>query len=89
MLLGAGRVVNGDISDFSLAPQKIGTLSVDVHDRKGVIILKGIQSPSALWDASLGRLIVLDHHAPECVGVFCERARQFEVGLLFLSRRRS
>lgn len=72
MLLGAGWVVNGDISNFSLPPQQIGTLSVNVHDWKGLIILEGVQSPSALRNASLRWLVVLDHHPPECVGVFCQ-----------------
>lgn len=72
MLLGAGWVVNGDISNFSLPPQQIGTLSMNVHDWKGFIILEGVQSPSPLWNASLRWFVVLDHHSPECVGVFCE-----------------
>lgn len=87
MLLGAGWVVNGDVSDFSLPPQQIGTLSVNVHDWKRFIILERVQSPSALGDASLGWLVVLDHHAPECVRIFCQRPRQSKVGLLFLNGR--
>lgn len=71
MLLGAGWVVDGNISDFSLPPQQIGTLSVNVHDWKGFVILERVQSPSALGNASLGRLVVFDHHPPECVCIFC------------------
>lgn len=87
MLLGAGWVVNGDISDFSLPPQQIGALSVNVHDWKGFVILERVQSPSALGNACLGRLVVLDHHPPECVCVFCQSPRQFEVGFLLVHRR--
>lgn len=87
MLLGAGWVINGDISDSSLPPQQIGTLSVNVHDRKSLVILERVQSPSTLWNASLGRFVVLDHDSPKCVGVFCERPRKFKVWLLFHSGR--
>lgn len=66
-------MVNGDISYFSLSPQQIGTLSVNVHDRKRFIIFERVQSPPSLRNASLGGLVVLDHHATERVGVFCER----------------
>lgn len=73
MLLGAGWVINGNISNLSLPPQQIGTLSVNVHDWKGFIILERVQSPPALRNPSLRWLVVLDHYSPECVGVFCER----------------
>lgn len=86
MLLGTGRVVNRDISDFSLPPQQIGTLSVNVHDWKGFIILERIQSPSAFGNASLRGLVVLDHHPAECVCIFRECPRQFKVGLLLVNR---
>lgn len=82
MLLGARWMIDGDICDFSLPPQQIGTLSVDVHDRQRLVILEGIESPPALGNASLGRLVVLDHHPPERVGVFRQRPRQLKVGLL-------
>lgn len=62
-------MVNGNISYFSLTSQQIGTLSVDVHDGEGLIVLKGIQSPPALRDASLRWFVILDHHAAERVGV--------------------
>lgn len=71
MLLGARWVVNGDISNSSLSPQQVGTLSVNVHDRQGFIILERVQSPSALGNASLRWLVVLDHHPPKCVCIFC------------------
>lgn len=71
MLLGTRWVVNGDISNSSLSPQQIGTLSVNVHDGEGLIILKRVESPAALGNSGLGWLIVLDHHPPECVCVFC------------------
>lgn len=87
MLLGAGWVVNGDISNFSLPPHQVGTLSVNVHDWKGFIILERVQPPPALWNACLRWLVVLDHHSPEGVGVFCKRPGEFKVRLLFLSRR--
>lgn len=64
-------MVNWDICNSSLSSQQIGTLSVNVHDWKGFIILEGIQSPSALGNASLRWLVVLDHHPPECVCIFC------------------
>lgn len=86
MLLGAGRVVNRDISYSSLPPQQIGTLSVNVHDWKGFIILERVQSPSAFGNASLRGLVVLDHHPSECVGIFRECPRQFKVGLLLVNR---
>lgn len=86
MLLGAGWVINRDISNSSLSPQQIGTLSVNVHDWKSLIILKRVQSPSALRNPSLRRLVVLDHHSPKCVCVFCECPWKFEVWLLFHSR---
>lgn len=79
-------MVNGDISNFSLPPQQIGTLSVNVHDWKGFVIFERIQSPSSLGDASLGGLIVFDHYPSECVGIFGERTRQLKIGLLLLSR---
>lgn len=87
MLLGAGWVVNGDISNFSLPPQQIGTLSVNVHDWKWFIILERVQTPPALGYASLSWFIVLDHNPTKCVCVFCERPRQSKVGLFFLSSR--
>lgn len=87
MLLGAGWVVDGDISDLSLSPQQVGTLSVNVHDGKGFVILERVEPPSALGNASLGWLVVLDDHSPECVGIFCQSPRQFKVGFLLLGRR--
>lgn len=74
MLLGAGRVVNGDISNFSLPPHQISTLSVNVHDWKRFIVLERVQSPSSLGNASLRWFVVLDHHSSECVCIFCECA---------------
>ena len=68
-------MVNGDVSDFSLPPQQIGTLSVNVHDGKGLIILERIQTPSAFGNASLGWLVILDHHSTECVGIFRKSPR--------------
>lgn len=76
-------MIDGDVGDFSLSPQQIGTLSVDVHDWQRLVVLEGIEAPPALRDAGLGRLVVLDDHAPERVGVFCQRPRQLKVGLLF------
>lgn len=66
-------MVNGDISNSSLPPQQIGTLSVNVHDWKGFVILERVQTPSALGNPSLRWLVVLDHYPTECVGIFCER----------------
>lgn len=86
MLLGARWVINGDISDSSLSPQQVGTLSVDVHDWQGLVILKRVQSPPALGDTSFGGLVVLDDHPSECVCVFRQRPRQFKVGLLLWNR---
>lgn len=73
VLLGAGWVVNGDVGDFSLTPQQIGTLSVNVHDGKGLVVLERVQPPPALWNASLGGLVVLDHLPPECVCILGQR----------------
>lgn len=80
-------MIDGNVSDFSLSPQQIGTLSVDVHDWQRLVILEGIEPPPALRNASLGRLVVLDDHPPECVGVFRQRPRQLKVGLLFRGSR--
>lgn len=71
MLLRAGWVVNWDISDFSLPPQQIGTLSVDVHDWEGFIVFERVEPPPPLGNASLRRLVVLDHNSPECVCILC------------------
>lgn len=79
-------MINGDISDSSLSPQQVGTLSVDVHDWQGLVILKRVQSPPALGNTSFGRLVVLDDHPSECVCVFRQRPRQFKVGLLLWNR---
>lgn len=87
VLLGARRVIDGDVGDFSLSPQQVGTLSVDVHDRQWLVVLEGVEAPPALGDAGLWRLVVLDDHAPERVGVFRQRPRQLKVGLLFRGRR--
>lgn len=87
VLFGTGRVVNGDISDFPLSAEQIGTLSVNVHDWKGFIVLERVESPPSLGNASLGRLVVFDHHPPVCVGVFRQRPRQPKVRFLFFSRR--
>lgn len=80
-------MIDGDVGDFSLSPQQIGTLSVDVHDWQRLVVLEGIEPPPALGNTSLRGLVVLDHHPPECVGVFCQRPRQLKVGLLFRGSR--
>lgn len=79
-------MIDGDICDFPLSPQEVSTLSMDVHDRQRLVVLKGIQPPPALWNASLGRLVVFDDHPPERVGVFRQRPRQLKVGLLLRGR---
>lgn len=80
-------MIDGDVGNLPLSPQQVGALSVDVHDRQRLVVLEGIQPPPALGNAGLGRLVVLDDHPPEGVGVFRQRPRQLEVGLLFWSRR--
>lgn len=80
-------MVNGDIGNSPLSAEQIGTLSVNVHDREGFVVLERVESPPPLGNASLRRFVVLDDHAPECVGVFRQRPRQPEVRFLFFNRR--
>jgi len=87
MLLGAGRVVDGDVCDLPLAPQQVGALPVDVHDGQRLVVLERVQPPPPLGDARLGGLVVLDDYPPEGVGVLRQRPRQPEVGLLLVGRR--
>lgn len=87
VLFGTGWVVNRDISNSPLSAEQIGTLSVNVHDWKGFIVLERVESPPSLGNASLGWFIVFDHHPPVCVGVFRQRPWQPKVRFLFFNRR--
>lgn len=63
-------MVNGDVGNSPLSAEQIGTLSVNVHDREGFVVLERVEAPPAFGNARLGRLVVLDHHPAECVCVF-------------------
>ncbi|KAG7216865.1 hypothetical protein INR49_001519 [Caranx melampygus] len=91
LVVQVGAVARAQVNDVRPHPATSGavctrTLSVNVHDWKGFIILERVQSPSAFGNASLRGLVVLDHNPSECVGIFRECPGQFKVGLLLLSR---
>lgn len=60
-------MVDGDIGNSSVPAQEVSALPVNVHDWEHLVILKGVETPSFLWNPSFWGLAVFNHDAAESV----------------------
>lgn len=66
----------------AISTQKESTLPTDVHDRKYLIIFKGVETPPFFWDPGFWGLAVLNH-TPEGIGVLKRCPRKLKACFLF------
>lgn len=76
-------MVDGNVGDAAVSTQKVSTLPMDVHDRKHLIVFKGVETPPFFGDPGFWGLTILNNHTPEGIGVLKKCSREFKAWFFF------
>lgn len=76
-------MIDWDVRYAAVPAQEVGTLPVDVHDRKNLIIFKRVEAPSFFGDTCLWGLTIFNDDTPEGVSVLKKCPRKFKAWLFF------
>lgn len=84
VLFGARLVVEWDVDHVAVAAEQIGGLGAQMEELLFLAILEAVETPSRLWLASLGRLVVFESHAVEHVGLGRKQTGRRKVGRIVI-----
>lgn len=76
-------MIDGNVCNAAVPTQKVSTLSMDVHDREYLVILKRVETPPFFGDTSFWGLTVLNDYTSKGVSVLKKCPREFKAWFFF------